>query len=342
VLVAIARQSAVNDRIAALEEAGVTAEIVGVAPLAVFRELVAKAVLPRDENLGVVVALRADGAVVVLYTDGQPLAVRSILLGAGALATAEARQALREELQRTLLAEQAREPQRALGRLTFHAQDESLQAAAEELSRGWGRQADCLTDGAVPGPASSLCLDQAGTSDRRLNLLPEDWRRRRQSARRRRRWWRVATVLIALYVLAAIAFLVALGVRQSQLRRIKAEKQALEPEFRNSRQLQSELNAMRLQLETKYSALDVLRQVSELMPPNLKLTSFIFRRNEAVTVKGQADNAQAALDFLSRLEQCDLFSEVKPVSMPSAGGLTKFELLATLKTAGGKPAGSGS
>ncbi len=341
VLVAIARKSAVNDRVAALEEAGLTAEVVGVAGLAVFRELVAKGTLPRDDKLGVVVSLRADSAVVILYVDGQPLVMRAIIIGPNAAQTAAGRQTLREELQRTLLAEQARAPQREPGRLAFHIQEEELRDAVDELSRGWGCPTDLLNDGGPLWPATSLCLDHVAATERRLNLLPEEWRRRRQTARLRRIWWRVATVLIVVYALAAIVFVAALAIRKSRLTRVQAEKAALETQFREARRLQSELNAMRLQLETKYSALDVLRQVSELMPPNAKMTSYIFRRDEAVTLKGQADNAQAVLDFISQLEQNELFSSVKTVSMATerAGGLTKYELLATLKSAAAKTTG---
>ncbi len=342
VLVAMARKSAVNDRVTALEEAGLTTEVVTVDMLAVFRGLMTKEVLPRDDKLGTLVLLKKGGVVVIMFAAGRPLAVRSILTGHNALETADTQAALREELQRTLLAEQANEPGRELGGITFLVQEDALQGAAEELSRGWPIPANCLNNESAPQPATSLCVEHTTTGARRLNLLPEEWRRRRQTARRRRLWWRAATAVVAVYVLAVLVSLVTFGIRKSQLAHVKAEKAKLAPQFAKACALESELTAMRLQLETKYSALDVLREVSELMPPNVKLTWFSFRRDDTVTLRGQADNAQAALDYRGRLAQSSLFSglETRSMSTEHAGSLTKFELVATLQSAGTKPRGA--
>ena len=72
------------------------------------------------------------------------------------------------------------------------------------------------------------------------------------------------------------------------------------------------------------------------MPPNLKLNFFAFRRDETLTLKGQADAPQAVYDFIGRLEHCDLFAGVKPGGVTTQAGLTKFELVATLKSAAGR------
>ena len=91
---------------------------------------------------------------------------------------------------------------------------------------------------------------------------------------------------------------------------------------------------MSKQLDLKYSALEVLRGVAVLLPDNVKLTSFVYKKDQAVTIKGQAPTATLALDFQSRLEKCDLFSKVVAErSATEASGLTKFSLTCTLKTA---------
>jgi hypothetical protein len=54
-----------------------------------------------------------------------------------------------------------------------------------------------------------------------------------------------------------------------------------------------------------------------------------------VALKGQAPSASIALDFQSKLQQSDLFSKVSAGRSDTVGGLTKFDLTCTLKTAGG-------
>ena len=92
--------------------------------------------------------------------------------------------------------------------------------------------------------------------------------------------------------------------------------------------------AMRNQLDTKFSALEVLREITVRMPKDMQLSSFVFKKDLTLSLKGQAPSGAIALDFQSRLQQCDLFSKVSGRS-DTVGGLTKFDLTCTLKTAAG-------
>jgi hypothetical protein len=99
---------------------------------------------------------------------------------------------------------------------------------------------------------------------------------------------------------------------------------------------------MQRQLDSTYSALEVLREVSVQMPDSIKLSNFNFRRDDTLSLRGQADAAPAVYDFIGRLEKCPLFASVKTetVRTEGAAGLTKFELLATLKPAAAKAQGA--
>src|ERR1051326_1130398 len=108
VLVAIAPKATVNQRIEALEAAGLQPEIVSVDALAMFRALTSRNLLAGDDRLNVLVVLSAASTDVIVYSQGLPLAVRSIVPGA----TVDS--VLREELQRTLIAAEAGHPQRTL------------------------------------------------------------------------------------------------------------------------------------------------------------------------------------------------------------------------------------
>jgi len=59
-----------------------------------------------------------------------------------------------------------------------------------------------------------------------------------------------------------------------------------------------------------------------------------------VKLRGQTAAATTATDFISRLEKCDLFSKVTTGSMrsdPGGGGLTKFDVVCSLKSGAGAP-----
>lgn len=336
VLVAIARKSVVDERVTVLEEAGLPPERVVVDALALFRALWQRELIPGDERLNTVVLLEAEVAHVIVYTRGWPLLVRSVFSGAD-LAMSVA--TLGEELARTRLAAQAEWPDDELGGMTIVTTDPALHEAATEIANVWPTEAQFLSNGQVPSMASCLCPSHQ--DERRFNLLPDEWRQRRRRARYRRTALRALVAVGVVYLVVLLGLLILHQVRKMHLNSLRAETRRIEPDYLAARRLQSELVAMGKQLDTKYSALDTLREVSLLMPGNLKLTAFVFQRDDKVTLKGQSDSAQAVYDFISRLEQCPLFAGVKTVGVPTAGGLTKFELVATLKSAAGRPGGGG-
>jgi len=323
VVVAIARKDAVNQRVAALEAAGLPPAIVTVDALAVFRALLRREALPVDDRHNSALIVTPTAVHLVVYARTTPLAIRSLVLPVDG--------DWRAELQRTLLSLAAGGAAGAPGRVTVVNLTAATQPVAATVAAELG--GTLLADGAVPTPAASLCQECAEGGG--LNLLPDEWRQRRRQARLRRDLWRGGIAAAA----AAAAVTAALGLsllwRQWQLRDVQAAVARLQPEYRRARDMHSEMVAMQRQLDTKYSALEVLREVSLRLPDAVKLTGFVFKKDQKVTLRGQAQTAGAALEYVGQLDKCELFGEVKTVSMstPPGGGLTKFEVDCRLKTA---------
>jgi hypothetical protein len=336
VLVVIAPKSKVNERVEALEAAGLPAEIVSVDTLSMFHALNKRNALPTDDRLNVLVSLSRTSANVIVYSQSVPFAVRSLVLSPEAIDSGEGESLLREELQRTLVAAEAEHPERGVGTMTFLVQDEELKSLAERVSAQLSTPSNFLTNGTVPTASLSLCLDCAAGATLRLNLLPEEWPMKRRAAAFRQRLIRGAIAAGVVYALALAIFLTLLAVKASQLHRVERDVKSLQPGFMQARQTQSELVTMRKQLDMKYSVLEVLREVTALLPDGVRLSEFAFKKDQTVGLKGQAPSAAVSDDFLSKLEKGELFSKITPNrSSTEAGGLTKFDLVCTLKTAAG-------
>ena len=329
VLVAIARKVKVNERVEALEAAGLQPEIVSVDALAMFHALARRNLLATDDRLNVLVILGLVSADVIVYSRIVPLAVRSLVLGA------EGETVLREELQRTFVATEAGQPERTMGGVTFLAPGEALQAFAEKVANGLKAQSSFLTNGTVPSAGLSLCLQYAMGETGQLNLLPDEWRQKRQTKAVRRRLIRGAIAVGIVYVLALAVFLTLLAIKNGHLNRVIREIKNQQKNFVDARQTEGQLIAMRNQLDTKFSALEVLREITVRMPKEMQLSSFTFKKDITVSLKGQAPSAAIALDFQSKLQQSELFSKVSAGRMDTVAGLTKFDLTCTLKTAAG-------
>ncbi len=345
VLVAIARKDAVDERVEALETAGLQPEIVTVDALAVLRTLIERGSVPRDDKLNTLVLLTATAMNVVVHSRGLPVAVRSVVCGPELLNSVEGHAALREELQWTLAAVEADVPHGGTGRTTFLTWTEELRATAQQIAAACEPQAEFLANGSAPSPALSICLDQAavGAAKVQLNLLPDQWRQKRQAAQARQRLIRGAIAAGVVYLLTLIVFLSWMEVRKAKLRNLERESLRLQREYSQARELHGTLLAMQKQLDTRYSALEVLREISVLMPENLKLNQFVFKKDQTVTLRGQAPAATIIYDFQGKLEKSPFFSKVSAGQIrgdPAAGGLTRFEIVCILKSSPGTQGGS--
>ena len=311
--VAIAREKAtVNERVEALETAGTArAEIVSVDALAMFRALTKRNLLATDDKRNVLVMLGPTTADVIVYSRGVILAVRSIVLGA------DSESILREELQRTFVAAEAGQPQRARGIVTFLTRDEQAKGFADRVASGLDAGTSFLTNGAVPSPGLSLCLECAGTEAPPLNLLPDEWRQKRQTAAFRHHLIRGGIALAIVYALAVTVFLTFLVFRNSTPP--PAGERDQEPTGRvpqGEGSCRASCWPCPSNSTWKSSALEVmLRQVAECFcPDNVKLTSFVYKKDQIGHHQGGTGSPTPtlALDFQSRLEKCDLFSKVVP------------------------------
>ncbi len=343
VLVAVARRATVNERVEVLEKAGLPPEVVGIDALAVFRSFVRRNLLPVDDKLNAFVQVTPTVANVIVYTQSVPVTIRSLLLGEGLLGSAENRAALRDELQRTLVAAQAEQAHRQIGLLTLATWSEKMRAEVEEMSKTWNGATQCYTNGSMPTPGASLCAETASSETARLNLLPEEWRRRRRTAQMRKRLVRGGIAVAALYLLLVIAFLSMMAVQQARLSAVNAEISKRQKAFADAQNIHQLLETMQRQLDKKYSVLEVMRAVCELMPDTVKLNAYSFKKDDTVVLKAQAQSATVGDEFISQLEKCPLFSKIAPGPMRTdaiAGGLTKFDVVCTLKSAPAAPAGN--
>lgn len=332
-LVAVASKAAVNERVAALEAAGLPPESVDVETLAVFRELMRRNLLPADEKLNALVLVDHKATTFLVHSNGSVVAMRSVMVDDIGEAATQA--AVKEELQRTLVAAEIEKPASESGRITFATWNDSLRAGVADLAQHWGGNAEILANGSSPNPSVSVCLEAALSGGSRLNLLPEEWRERRRAAKLRRTLIRGGIAVGAAYVFALIVFLAAVGIQKARVSSVNNKIKALSGDYEKSRTLHKTLVAMQKQLDTKYSALEVLREASVLMPDNVKLNGFLFKKDDAVTLRAQAQSAALATDYISRLEKSPLFAKVTTGSMRSepGSGLTKFDVVCTLKSA---------
>jgi len=306
VLVALAPKAVSDERVAATN-----AEVVSVDAVAIFRALVRRNLLPHDDQLQLFVQFDSDGATLIAHRHGQPLLVRSLM-------TADT-DAVLAEITHTRLALAVEHPDATFGETVITG------PGAKEIGR-------VLSD--IPSLDTALQEDDADS----FNLLSDEWRERRHRVQTRRRLVRAAFIVAVVYALALLGYGAAALKQSWHLGAIERDIKAHQAQFGEARTARNALQMLQGRLDTEQTALEVLREATVLLPANVRLNGFNFKKSDRVTLRGETASAALASEFIGRLERCPLFSKVKTVSMPTTPeGLTKFEVVCTLKTVGAHP-----
>ncbi len=144
-----------------------------------------------------------------------------------------------------------------------------------------------------------------------LDLTPDAWRRTASSSRTRRLMLVSALVIFGLWGLLVGGGLGMFAFEKNRLHRLEASAARwLEP-ANEVRRLRLQVNMIERYTDRTYSALESLREISQLQPEGVDLTSFTYRKGGGMDLAGDADSGQLVNQFNESLNQSPLFVDVK-------------------------------
>ena len=177
----------------------------------------------------------------------------------------------------------------------------------------------------------------AGESPR-LDLSLDDWKMAASSRKGQRRLVLAVSSLLFVWLLTMTALFTAYGLEVRRIDQLRAEIEALEGPADEARMLRRRVASLEQYADRTHSALEVLREVSVLMPSDLELTSFTYRKAGQVNVRGQSIRVPPILDFFEAMEQSPLFVSVNPEGITQApGGRRNPDFRLTARLPGGDP-----
>jgi hypothetical protein len=290
------------------------------------------AVRPRAESSseGRVLHLRPAGPVLWLVAtqDAEPILMRCL---PGGVEDQAGPAEWMEELAFTLASLEQEWGARAV-RLALWDWPEGGAAARDALSKMHGfEQISAMESGlsALSPAVAERHAPGAGPATP-LNLAPAEWLQARRDRARRHRVIAGLAGLAALWALIAGGFLIALAVRAAAVERIRARVRAAEAPAEQVRQLQQRVRALEAHGDRTTSALELLRLVSEKLPPDGKITSFSYRKGRALHLRAEVSAADQAYDYVTALENSKLFREIRPEGVVQkktiAGAVTEFRV----------------
>ncbi len=182
--------------------------------------------------------------------------------------------------------------------------------ASEDLNR-LSTGSEEMTPALVKGFSMASVIGQA-VSGRRggINLLPAELVEMRRRKARRREILKTAALAAILLVVAALIAGRELSKREEYLGRLEEEISRMLPVTTRIEGIESRLDMIGRRIENKGLALDVLREVHNLMPSDMSLNLMSYSGGRTVVLKGTAMRMSDVFALVPKLEKSDLFRNV--------------------------------
>jgi Tfp pilus assembly protein PilN len=190
----------------------------------------------------------------------------------------------------------------------------------------------------LPSLAEGLARRALARSEGALDLAPPAWRQAEDQRRMRGQVLAGSAVLLGVWLAGLAVLFGGLQVQKQKLAKLDARLGQLQEPVQNVRTTRERVLALEQYTNRTYSALESLREVSDLLPPGIELKSFAYRKGKAVEIAGEADSVTLVYDFKKELEQSDLFPSNLLHRIVRIGARESFKITASLpgSEAGGK------
>lgn len=303
VAIVAARQDSVDAMGDRLKAAGISPARVDAAILGWYRVMRDAGEIPQH---GRQILLLMAGAVpeVIALEDGVPVAFRGLIGLEGVDEDAFAAETARE-VAHTFASMELEHGQRAVSGIVVWTRAGEHGRLVEALKR----ECECSVSAKLLSAIPTVCegLARRGAEDGVIDLTPEEWRIRERSRQFRRNMILSAAVLAGLWLLMTAGFWGALQVQREQVKRLARERDGLLQQAMEVRKLRRRVYMIRQYMGDKVSALESLREISELLPQGIDLTSLRFRKGIGVKVSAEASSVGLVYDFKNRLDASRVF-----------------------------------
>lgn len=283
------------------------------------------------------ILLDNDGAELVITQDGLPVLLRSLGTRAGA-SDEDYFTELAEETAYTLTSLESEWGGHSAPNLTVWHSGAAPQALLDVI------QSECqvavhsrsLED--MPRLSEGVVL-RTGSDDPetpRLDLCLSEWKQEAASRASQRRLLTFISSLLLIWILLVAGLLTYANLDRSRMERLRITVAELEEPAEAASALSRRVVSLEQYADRTHSALEVLREITVLMPNGVELNSYTFRKADTVNLRGESVRAQTIYDFLDAMQASELFTEVTLEGVTQApGGRRNPEFRMTVRLPGG-------
>ena len=144
-----------------------------------------------------------------------------------------------------------------------------------------------------------------------LDLVPVAWRTAVTSRLFQKRLILAVGVAISIWLVGVVVFSVGFQWNRLRLNRLEARLVELQKPADDVRRLQRQIHLFETYLDRQRSALECLREISAVLPKDVDLTSFQFKKGKSISLRGEARAVEPIYDFKKSLDKSSLFKSIE-------------------------------
>ncbi len=305
VLVAAAREDLVNELGRTLRAAGLHTDRIDAAILGWWR------VLHDSELIGaagrdVFVFPQGPNPDMIVVQDGIPVLFRAFS-GLETLDEDALAEELCGEVSHSLMALELEHGGGAATSVTLCLTEDAPGDLLQRLTAACGGEVKTLALEALPSVTEGLARRAVDRASGRMDLTPDAWRSSERAALLKGRLITAVGSLVLVWILTIGALL---GVMAYQKRRVAVlgeDLVAWEVPGMQVREMRRRVYMIERYKDVKTSSLECLREVSSVLPSGMELTSFSYRKGEALKLSGEAGSVDLVYAFKNKLDAGDIF-----------------------------------
>ncbi|MBL6844409.1 MAG: hypothetical protein ISQ73_13265 [Verrucomicrobiae bacterium] len=199
-----------------------------------------------------------------------------------------------------------------------------------EAAKGWTSKEIHNEPAPEEDEQAQVSAERATRSLSTTNLMLEDLRTKYRQQYIDGLWMSSLGGVAMVYIFGVLIYFVALEWRRGDNIELQTGLRSKANSYTNTMQLQAKVNILQEQVDLKYSALDCLKVISEMMPDGMSLLSFNFRQGKVLTLRGKVptDESIKVTDYHgflidAKVGEKPLFSSVSDPTISNASSRRK-------------------
>lgn len=299
-----------------------------------------------DKGRQVILLLEAEGGVIIAVQDGIPVSFKAISSGEG-LSEDEYAAEIVEETGALILALDLEQGACEVSSMDIWYRDINPEALTARLKDEFAQDVHIQSLESLPpfgegltrrmlNPVFSTRTSStpAHETDAVIDLFPVAWRISAAASRIKRQMIFATALVLGLWIIGIAVLMIGYHLEQRKLNKLEARINLLQEPTDEVRGLQQRVKSFEQYLDKKRSALECLREISQLLPENVELLSFQFKKGNNVLLRGEALSVNPIYDFKQALDQSTLFKAIELGSIqPSkkkAKTVQSFQMIARM------------